>query len=141
MRFLSGCLVVVFCTVFAAAMIGGVSASYAQLPGASGEILPAPQCFNIINRAPYTVVGSVSSNTYTTAEGTTARHRGNFHLKEKEMTEFCISGPFYEGRKVELVLRTLLPIFSCYTKIDQDIMIYGRRLPERGTETWAGCHE
>jgi hypothetical protein len=40
------------------------------------------------------------------------------------------------------VLRTLVPVFSCKTRIDQgEIVIKGHRKPEGGAETWAECFE
>ena len=109
-------------------------------PAPDGEVTNEPLCFNIINRAPYTVLGSVMTDAYTTPEGVKAHHRSNFRLYIDEMTEFCAAGPFFKGRKLELTLRTIVPIFSCKTAIHSDIIIYGRKLPEGGTETWATCH-
>jgi len=105
----------------------------------AGEILEEAQCFNVINQAPYSVFGSFVSDIYTTADGVKARHRSNFRLQISEQAEFCTYGPFFEGRRLELTLRTLIPIFACQTKVDQDIVIYGRRNPEGGTKTWATC--
>jgi hypothetical protein len=109
------------------------------LTGAEGEVSATQQCFNVINHAPYTVHGSFVSDTYVNDGGVTARHRANFRLEEGEMTNFCSTGPFYEGGRLELVLRTLVPIFSCKTRIDGDIVINGRKKAEGGTDTWAVC--
>lgn len=106
---------------------------------AGGEVVADPICFNVINKAPYTVYGTFVTNTYTADDGTQARHRSNFRLETDYKSEFCTYGPFYEGRKLELVLRTLIPVFSCKTAITGDILIYGRRKPEGGTDTWAVC--
>jgi hypothetical protein len=113
------------------------SADLSAMP--EGEILDQPICFNIINKAPYSVFGSFNTSTYTTDDGIKARHHSNFHLNEKQQAEFCTYGPFYEGRKLELVLRTLVPVFSCKTAVTGDIVIQGRRKPEGGTDTWAVC--
>ncbi len=104
-----------------------------------GEITNEPQCFNIINKAPYTVVGTFKTDIYITQDGIKARHNSNFRLTVEEQAEFCAYGPFYEGRKLELTLRTIVPIFSCKTAITEDILIYGRRKSGGGTETWATC--
>ena len=67
--------------------------------------------------------------------------RPNFRLAPKERSEFCTYGPFFDGMKQELVLRSLVPIFSCKTRVDQgEIVIQGRAKPEGGTETWAVCY-
>jgi hypothetical protein len=107
---------------------------------AEGEVTAEPICFNVINRATYNVYGTVMTNIYTTPDGTEAHHRSNFRLGPSEKTNFCTSGPFFEGRKIDLTLRTLVPIFSCKTAIDRDIIIYGREKPTGGTQTWADCH-
>lgn len=108
-------------------------------PGAEGEVLPAPACFNILNRAPYAVYGSINTSLYTTKDGGKASHRQNFRLKTGESVQACTSGPFYAGRKVHLVIRTLVPVFSCKTGIAGDVVIYGKKKAGGGTETWAGC--
>ena len=107
---------------------------------AEGEVTADPICFNVINRATYNVYGTIMTNLYTAEDGTKAHHRANFRLGPNEKTNFCTSGPFFEGRKVDLTLRTLVPVFSCKTTIDQDINIYGREKPTGGTQTWADCH-
>lgn len=120
----------------------GAGAQAPPLPVApmpAGEILDEAVCFNVVNKAPYTVFGSFVTDTYTEDDGTSARHRSNFRLNENEQAEFCTYGPFYEGRKLEMVIRTLVPVFSCKTAITGDIVIQGRRKPEGGTETWAVC--
>jgi len=104
-----------------------------------GEVVADPLCFNIVSRAPFTVFGTLVSNIYTTDDGSKARHRSNFRLEEGQATQFCTYGPFYAGRKLELVLRTLIPVFSCKTALYKDIEISGRRKPEGGTEVWATC--
>ncbi len=117
------------------------------------DIVQEPICFKVRNEAPYKVYGNFVTNYYTAEDGTVARHRSNFRLDEpgsidettKEPTdtaEFCSYGPFLPGKKLELVLRTLVPIFSCKTKIDQgEIVIKGYRKPECGTDTYAECYE
>ncbi len=104
-----------------------------------GEVVDQPICFNVVNNAPYTVFGTFITNIYTAEDGTKARHRSNFRLEPNFKSEFCTYGPFYEGRKLELVLRTLIPVFSCKTGINGDVMIHGRKKPEGGTDTWAVC--
>jgi len=123
----------------------------AQVP--DGEIVSEPICFIVKNEAPYRVNGSFVTTYYTTESGSRLRHKSNFRLEPAgavhetegyplDMAEFCSYGPFYESRKLEFVIRTLIPIFSCITSIDQGmIVIKGHRKPEGGTKTWAECFE
>lgn len=115
------------------------------------EIVQEPICFIVRNEAPYKIYGNFVTDYYTTPEGDQARHRSNFRLDEAgakdpekgfplDVAEFCSYGPFYEGRQLELVIRTLVPIFSCKTSVEKgEIVIKGERLPEGGTKTWAEC--
>ncbi len=108
-------------------------------PAGQDDVLKDPLCFNVVNKAPYTVYGSLSTNFYTAADGKKARHRSNFRLNEQEQAQFCTYGPFFDNQKLDLVLRTLVPVFSCKTAVTGDILIYGRRKAEGGTDTWAVC--
>lgn len=110
-----------------------------MVPNVEGEVLDKPICFNVLNKAPYTVVGEFSTNIYKTKEGIEAKHRANFRLEAGKQTNFCSLGPFFAGRKLDLTLRSLIPLFSCRTAITGDIVIYGRRKDEGGTDTWAAC--
>lgn len=98
-----------------------------------------PDCFRIVNRAPYTVIGTVNGNYDTLPSGQKVRRNRNFRLAPNETAEMCTTGPYYEGDRVELVIRTLVPLFSCFTLPAGEIPIYGERRPEGGTRTWAEC--
>lgn len=124
-----------------------------SFPVNAQEITQEPICFMVKNTAPYKVYGSFVTDYYTRPDGVRARHTSNFRLdaageidpKEgypTDRAEFCSYGPFYEGRKLELVIRTLVPIFSCKTAVELgEIVIKGMRKepPESGTKTWAEC--
>ncbi|MCB9990286.1 MAG: hypothetical protein H6867_02765 [Rhodospirillales bacterium] len=108
-------------------------------PAPITEVTPDPQCFNVINKAPYTVFGTISTDYFVRDDGIKARHQSNFRLKNEAYAEFCTTGPYYEGGKIDLTLRSLVPLFSCKTAVTGDIVIHGRRKAEGGTETWADC--
>jgi len=108
-------------------------------PRAFGEVSAEPECFNIVNKAPYTVFGSVNSNFFIRGDGVKTRHKSNFRLESESYVRFCTSGPFYDGHRMELVLRTIVPIFECKTTVLEDIIIDGYRKEEGGTETKASC--
>lgn len=108
--------------------------------GGAGEVLAEPLCSFVLNRAPYTLHGSVATDYFTMPDGEKAHHRSNFRLETGERAEFCTSGPFHEGRRVELVLRSLVPLFSCKTAFSEGIILHGQLLPEGGTRSWADCY-
>src|SRR5689334_7697741 len=91
----------------------GAPALPAIAEGMDGEITAQPLCFNVLNKAPYSIVGTFSTNIYTTPEGIQAHHRANFRLGPEEQTNSCSSGPFYKGRKLDMVLKSLVPLFAC----------------------------
>lgn len=116
------------------------------------DIVKDPLCFTVRNEAPYKVYGNFITDYYPSPDGNRARHRSNFRLDEPGSTdaegnpadraEFCSYGPFLPERKLTLILRTLVPIFECDTRIDQgEIVIKGFRKPEGGTETYAECYK
>lgn len=130
--------------------LSGAAAAQNAGPNEGLDIVSDPICFKVVNEADYTILGNFATSEFTRPDGVVSRHRSNFRLgaagtKEKDGTpadsaEFCSYGPFYEGRKLELVLRTLFPVFTCKTKIDQGpLVIKGRHKPEGGVETWAEC--
>lgn len=120
------------------------------------DIVPEPICFLVINEAPHKAYGHIGTDLYTTPDGVSARHRSNFRLDAAgsvhedegyptDRAEFCSYGPFYPGRKLEFVLRTLFPIFSCQTRIDQGPIIIKSKpkedSPMGGYDVWAECFE
>lgn len=123
------------------------------LPGNEDlDVSKTPYCFTVVNEAPYSIYGDFSTNYYTRPDGIRARHRSNFRLmaagevdeegRPADRAEFCSYGPFYPGRKLEMTLRTLVPVFACQTRLDAGpIIIQGIRKPQGGTQTWAVCHE
>lgn len=138
---------------FIYAFIGFVSlfSSPAFAQNENLDIVSEPICFEVRSEAPYKTYGSFRTEFFTRSDGIRARHTSNFRLEEAgardekghpaDRAEFCSFGPFLQGRKLEFTLRTLVPIFSCKTKIDQgEIVIKGYRKPEGGTETWAECY-
>lgn len=116
-----------------------------------GEILKDPICFTVRNTAEHKVYGTFGTNYYVSPEGIKTRHRSNFRLEPAgakdeqgypaDAAEFCSYGPFFEDRKLELVLRTLFPVFTCYTHVDQgEIVIHSKRkTDDSGYELWADC--
>lgn len=118
------------------------------------EITAEPICFTIRNSADHRVYGEVGTHSVTTPDGQKIHHTGSFRLeasgelhKEKgylmDRTEFCSSGPFYPGRQLEFVLRTLFPVFSCkFTPELGEIVIQSKKIKKDGvavTKMWANC--
>ena len=144
-------LILVFFTVLALFTLSSGDAR-AQTPQVMGEIVQEPICFSVRSEAQHKVFGRIATEKYIRPDGIKTRHRFNFRLdpagsldengQPTDRAEFCSYGPFFEGRKLDLTLRTLVPIFSCKTRIDQgEIIITGERNAEGSLVTKAHCFE
>lgn len=137
--------------VIAVICLNGHGHAFAQT--AQPDIVSEPICFAVRNAADFTMYGNFGTDYYTTPDGAQARHRSNFQLKaagEKDedgfpadRAEFCSYGPFFEGRKLELTMRTLFPVFSCKTRLDGgEIVLHAERnADDDGYEYYADCYE
>lgn len=96
-------------------------------------------CFDITNKADWQVTGSIETKPHEEPDGQTQHHRSNFRLAPEESTAACTTGPFYNGYRVLLTLRTLIPIFECYTLAQGDIIITGVQNRDGSTTTSAAC--
>lgn len=98
--------------------------AFAQLyPQKDGEITTSPICAMLTNRSNQTIMGTLMTMPQTLASGDSVRHQENFRLEAGGKKQFCTTGPFFEGQRIELVIRTLMPLFTCKTKIDRDIYL------------------
>lgn len=99
--------------------------AYAQIPSRqpAGEITTQPMCGKLVNRSAQTIMGTIATKSQKLSSGDMVAHQENFKLLSGEERELCTTGPFFEGRRLELTLRTLIPLFSCYTKIDRTIYL------------------
>jgi hypothetical protein len=109
------------------AVPGIAQAQFIQFPstnsspgtGREGEIIARPICSAIVNRSDQAILGTLSTAGQAMPSGDVIRHRDNFRLEAGDRREFCSTGPFYEGQRLEIVLRTIIPLFDCKTKIDR----------------------
>ena len=104
------------------------------LPGQVRQI-----CGEIVSQIPFKIYGSVMTDTAGTREGTEVRHKSTFSIGPKERLKICSSGPFFQGQRVELTLKTMFPVFSCRTKIDREIRLSATPKKEGGYTYKATC--
>ena len=124
----------------------------AQIDNSTLDIVEEPICFTLRNEADYGVAGNLVTDKYMRPDGVVTRHRSNFRFEPagsldedgnpSDRADFCSYGPFMPDRQLELTLRSLFPIFSCKTRVDQgEIVIKGqRRDDDSGMQTWAECY-
>lgn len=107
---------------------------------AAGEVSQVPICGVLYNSSLHKVYGALSTDIAGEREGMKIRHTESFKLEAGNRMEFCSRGPFYEGQRLELSLRTLFPVFSCKTKIDREIIISSTPRPEGGLKYLVDCN-
>ena len=84
---------------------------------------PTPQCSVFKNQSERTVFVAVRTNYFEGTDGTKQRHEASIRLEPQEKQQICAQGPFYDGYRVEVILRTIIPLFDCKTKLGQDLNI------------------
>lgn len=99
---------------------------------AEAQIGPATRgaCFLVRNMAPFGLSGRVVMK---------SRERYTFVLQKGQSRRACLEGEMHPGDKVELVITVFaIPLFVCYTKVDQPIQLYAVR-QEEGYKYYADC--
>jgi hypothetical protein len=76
-------------------------------------------CAVVRNRAPFTVTGRIELKD---------NKRATFRLARNMSTKLCVTGATYGNYTVALVVTNFvtMPIFSCYTTVDEAIEIFAR---------------
>lgn len=76
-------------------------------------------CAVVRNRAPFTITGRIELK---------GGERATFRLARNKTTRLCLSGTTFGNYTVSLVVTNFvtMPIFSCYTTVDEAIEIFAR---------------
>lgn len=125
--------------------------NHVHAQSSEGEVLDAPICFMLVNTAPYRVLAEIQTNFYTRADGIRDSHESTMRIQAAgsvndageriDQRQICTAGPFFEGRKIRLTLKTIVPIFECKTAIDRgEVIIKGVVNDDNTTETTAECY-
>lgn len=113
------------------------AAAHAQ----AGTFSDTPICSTLINKTGFTIYGSVETNKVTQPNGETAYYKSNLRLGADETTQICSSGPFFEGQRVTLSLRSLFPVFECKTALGKPITLNAKRnKTDTGYDWSATCY-
>jgi hypothetical protein len=80
-------------------------------------------CVLVRNRAPFTITGRVLLK---------SRERATFRLARNQTQRYCLTGTTYGNYTVSFVLTNFvtIPIFSCYTTVDEVIEVFAYRQAE-----------
>ena len=90
--------------------------------GWAADVTPFKECATIINSANQQVMGVIKTESFK-FQGKIIRHEKNFNLKDGETVAVCSTGPFFPGYKLELTIRTIMPLFTCHTRLSGNIYL------------------
>ena len=113
-------------------LIGSLLLAIFAATPAEAQIGPATRgaCFLVRNMAGFSLAGRVVMK---------SRERYTFVLQKGQSRRACLEGEMHPGDKVELVITVFaIPLFVCYTKVDQPIQLYAAR-QEEGYKYYADC--
>ncbi len=111
-----------------------------QILGTEGEVTSFPLCSNVINQTGQKIYGTISMAPSPRPDGTKVRNVQNFMLSQEEKVQICAQGPFFAGQTVELTLKSLIPLFSCRTRLDGDIILSKTQDSDGVNHFNATCH-
>jgi hypothetical protein len=107
--------------------------------GKEGEIIGTPICTDLTNRSAQMIIGTITTASQTIDTGDVVKHRSNFRLDAGAKQKICAAGPFFEGRRVMLVIRTLIPLFECKTTLEKEIFLDATPQDNGTTKLSATC--
>ncbi len=105
----------------------------------AAEVTPFDECANLRNMTDQTIMGVVRTAPFKSTTGNVQRHEGSFRLEPDEIATICSKGPFYDGYRVELVIRTIIPLFTCKTRLSGEIYLRKTENNEGITKLYAEC--
>lgn len=118
-------------------IIVGLSLATFATPAHAGEVTPFKECATLRNAANQEVMGVIRTESFK-YKGQIVRHEGRFDLQDGETVEICSTGPFYPNYKVELTIKTIMPLFTCKTRLSGEIVLR-RRIKDGITDLYADC--
>jgi len=95
-------------------------------PALAADVTPFKECATLRNAAEQEVMGVIRTASFI-YKGHVDRHEGLFDLQDGETVEICSTGPFYPGYKIELTIKTIMPLFTCKTRLSGEIVLRRKR--------------
>lgn len=118
-----------------------LAVSFVLMPPAQADLIsPRLMCAKIKNTTDFTVNGVIRTEYGETSTGEKRRHESNFRLSPGETQDACSTGPFFPGYQVDFTLKTLIPIFSCRTRLRETILIKSEKKDDGGNRIYAVCN-
>ena len=91
--------------------------------GAAQVFSDTPLCITLKNNAGHEVLGHIETDAFYDSNGKMSWHRSNFKLQPDAEQQACSTGPFFEGYQLRVVLKSLMPLYSCKTEMNRIITI------------------
>lgn len=105
----------------------------------AADVTPFKECGTLVNSAGQVVMGVIKTESFM-FQKQIIRHEKNFNLQDGETVEVCSTGPFFPGYKVELTIRTIMPLFTCHTRLSGNIYLRKKWDDENGVNVlYADC--
>jgi hypothetical protein len=104
----------------------------------AGEVTPFRECATLRNAANQEVLGVIKTEEFK-YKGQLVRHEGTFDLQDGETVNICSTGPFFPGYKVELTIKTIMPLFSCLTRLSGEIVLRRKEGEDGVNLLYADC--
>lgn len=101
------------------------------------EHLNGPYCSDLVNRSQVKIYGKIRTNSLTRKDGTVVSHEANFAIPPGDKWKVCSEGPFFQGKRIELTIVTLLPVFKCKTKLGVPIFLMANPKIDDDGYTWS----
>jgi hypothetical protein len=90
-----------------------------------------PMCLTLYNSLDYEVLGHIETAEFHDEAGKLSWHRSNFRLAPEEQKKVCATGPFFDGYKLRIVLKTIMPLYTCLSDMDRIVTI-SKKTDENG---------
>ena len=85
------------------------------------------------------MIVQIRTDYYLREDGSRDYHETILRIEGGKDREICAKGPFYPDYKVDLILKSLFPLFDCRTKLQGEIPIR-EKMDQRGNrEFYAVC--
>jgi hypothetical protein len=100
---------------------------------------PTPQCAMIKNTTNSTLFLMIRTDFFENQDGSKERFQTTLRLEPQAAQEVCAKGPFFPNYQVDLSIRTLIPIFSCKTRLQGEIAITSTQRDDGSQKFSAEC--
>lgn len=113
--------------------------AFLNTPAQAQLISEQPLCVTLYNNSENEILGHIETASYTDLENNISQHISGFKIAPMQRQDFCSTGPFFEGYKLRLVLKTSMPLYSCLIETGREITMSSERDETSGWILSADC--